>query len=359
VTAEPVTDADPTTPPQWNTAGDVADDLRDLVAAAFTATSATNPHDPERLSLSGLGGCTRRAAYSVAGTPASDVPPPEQARQANLGTWEHDGLLPQIAQLLPGALVEHPVELHAAGLRIPGRLDLWWPGLLLDLKTVGEHRLSGVRRAGAPYPEHVVQTRGYALALHQAGMDVRWVASLYMDRADGGEEPMVERFDAPAALSVISRAEEIVEAAAEPDEARRDGRGPGLGFTCDSCPWLRRCWGDDAQPGVVGAQRNLARTDPQVEAALAMYVEARDREAAAKRDKEFAAAIIDGKRWGTYGPYELRRGRPHDVLDHETVRSDYATRGEAVPMMETSPPLIVKVLKVLTDAANEAAGGAG
>jgi hypothetical protein len=292
----------------------------------------------------------------VAGTPASDVPPPEEARQANLGTLEHDGLLPQLAALLPGALVEHPVELHAAGLRIPGRLDLWAPGLLLDLKTVGEHRLSGVRRAGAAYPEHVVQTRGYALAQHQAGMPVRWVASLYLDRADGGEEPMVERFTPAAAVSVIERAEEIVAAAADPDEARRDGRGPGLSFACDGCPWLRRCWGEDARPGVVGAQRILARTDPEVEAALALYVEARERESAAKRDKEFAAAIVDGKRWGAYGPYQLGWGRPKEILDQETVRSDYATRGEQVPMMETSPPLIVKVLKVLTDAAGGEAG---
>lgn len=344
---EPATDT-----PQWNTAGEVAAAIRELTAQAFLAESADNPHDPHQLSLSALGGCTKRAAFQVAGTPPSDVPPADEGRQANLGSWQHEGLLPRIAAQIAGAVVEAAVQLHAAGLVIPGRLDLAWPGVLMDLKTVGEHRLHGVLRAGEPYHEHRIQVMGYALARHQAGYAVKWVVWLYLDRASGQEEVMVERFTPAAALAVIDRVRHIRQVAeAGPDQARREARGPGLSYTCNSCPWLRRCWGPDARPGEVGAQWRLARTDPAVEAALALYDDARERESAAKRDKEFAAAMLARSPRGVYGPFELGRGKPGRQMDQPTVRTDYATRGEQLPMIETSPPLLVKRRKVSTDAA--------
>lgn len=329
-------------------AAELADQIRQMAAAAFTMANAEGQadRDPTALSMSGLGGCTRAAAYAVAGTPASDVHPPEEARAAVLGTVAHEILLPHMAAQRPGAVVEHPVKLHAAGQVIPGTLDLAWPGVVLDLKTVGSWRLSDIRGAGA-YTAHRLQVLGYALAHHQAGNRVDQLVWLYLDRATGEVEPVVEPFTNGAALAVVDRVRHITEHARRPDDAPRMGaaggngrgstmRGPGLSVVCDSCSWLRRCWGDDAVPGEVGAQRILARTDAGVEAALALYDAGSAAASEGKADAEFAKAILEDTPDATYGPWSLRRGKPGQLLDQAQVRADYAERGKGPPMRPTA-----------------------
>jgi hypothetical protein len=332
--------------------------LADAAGAAFLAESADNPHDPTRLSMSGLGGCVRAAAYAVAGTPASDTPPPDEKRAAHLGTWQHNGLLPRMATALTNILgaqvvVEHPVELSVGGVTVPGRLDLALLGdvaLTLDLKTVGEWRLHGVRRAG-PYSEHRVQVLGYALAQHQAGHPVRWVAWLYMDRARGELEIIVEPFTNAAALAVVDQVHRIAWFANDnPDDAPREANGPGLSFACDGCPWLRRCWGDGAQSGVVGAQRTMARDDPGTQAAIALYDDARRRESEAKKDKEFARAILDGKPRGEYGPWELGWRPGGRRLNERQARELLTQHGEEVPVTQSAPSIVVQLVAAATGA---------
>lgn len=334
----------PAEPIDLSTPEAVAASTRRLVTRAFTLENdARQAHrDPTALTMSGLGGCTRACAYAIAGTPPSDVAPAEDARQAVLGVWIHEHLLPWLARLLgPDAVFEQPVELRAAGLVIPGTLDLANPIGVWDVKSVREWRLHGVRRAGT-YSEHRVQVLGYALARFQAGHPVKWVAYLYIDRSTGDVHVEVEAFTNRAALAVIDRVETIRFHAQAPDQAPRDGRGPGLSYACDRCPWLRRCWGDDAQPGHTGVQQILAATPEGIEEALRLYIEGAAAESAGKKDKEFAKLVLANVPSGAYGRWELGRGRPGEMLDQQRVRADYAARGEAPPMMPTAGRIIVK-----------------
>ena len=313
------------------------------VAAGFVAEDADRARGPHHLGLSALGGCTRAAAYALSRTPASDQPPPSEGRAANLGTWEHAGLLPRLAEQM-GGQVEVPLVLRAAGVELPGHADLLPPGGVLDLKTVGEYRLQTVRRVASPYHSHRVQVMGYALAALQQGHRVRWVIWLYMDRATGQVEVIVEEFVERRALEVIDRVSEVRRYAAAPDDAPREERGPGLSLVCDGCWFLRRCWGDDAEPERVGAQRSLVAgampsdvaPDPRAVWALSRYADAAAREGEARRDKEFYAAVLDGLPHGQYGPWKLRRGKSSTVLDQSKVREDYE-KGIFSPTLPVKP----------------------
>src|SRR5690349_5350454 len=109
----------------------VAGFMEEATAAAFVAENARRQEgrDPLKLSMSGLGGCTRANAYSIAQTPPSDEPPADEARAALLGTAHHDWFLPALARIITEKIgaaceVEERVLLRAAGLEIPGQLDL-------------------------------------------------------------------------------------------------------------------------------------------------------------------------------------------------------------------------------------------
>jgi len=321
----------------------VAARIRAAVRGAFLAKTAEHARPPGHLGLSGLGGCTRKAAYAIAGTPPSDQPPPDEARAANLGVIEHEGLLPLIAeQLGAGASYEQEVTLRAGGLSIVGHLDLMdllddvGAVAIVDLKTVGEHRLYKVRRDGVMYADHRTQLRGYGLAALQAGKRVRWLVAIYLDRASGDFEVIVEEFTNSAALAVIDRVEELKLHATDPDNAPRDEYGPGLSFTCDGCEWLRACWGPEATPGQVGAQVAVVGPNDdgrkaRVEAVLKMYGDAQGAESESKKVKEFAKAILERVPYGKYGAWKYGRDKDSAMADEEQIRKDYAARGEVVP----------------------------
>jgi hypothetical protein len=293
---------------------EVREQIGAALQGAFLDENAGRARRPGALSLSGLGGCGRAGAYALAGTDPSDDPEPDEARAATLGTYAHDGLLPRMAARIPGAVFETPVVLNAFGVRIPGTLDLAWAGVMLDLKTVGERRLHGVRRRVGPYRDHWLQVMGYALARHQAGHPVRWVAWLYLDRATGDHEIMVEEFTNRAALAVLDRVRRLQAWAAEPDKAPREGRGPGVSLACDGCAWLRRCWGPSAVARRKGTQTAVAHDVPAVERLLELLDDASRRRGEAGRDYEFAKLALAATPKGTYGQWSLRRDKRDSPL---------------------------------------------
>lgn len=327
-----------------------AEEERKRLAAAtgraFLAESAARQRPPHHFGLSSVGGCRKAGAYAISRTPPSDPDiPVREGRAANLGTWQHAGLLPRLAEQLPGAQTEVKVQLRLAGLVIPGSIDLDDPQTVLDLKTVGEYRLNGVVRTNAAYPNHRLQAGGYGLARLQEGRPPRYVAFHYLDRANGDECIVVEPFTNAYAQQVVDRVEELAELALAPDEAPRDERGPGLSFSCDECPWLRRCWGPDAEPGSTRALR--AHDDPAIEAALIDYDRARALESQAKRDKKLAEAQVEGVRYGQYGRASYGRGKEqHGDDPYAAVRKLKAlgldvpqgTKRGAIKIKITQPP---------------------
>lgn len=345
-------------PPDFLTDPDeVGEFLTDVVDETFqTENTRRQEHrDPTALTMSGLGGCTRRNAYALAGVPASDVHPPEQARQALLGVGVHDWFLPAMARVIArrlgiGVDVEKQVVLHAAGVQITGQLDVAFLHLVGDLKTAREYRLDGVRRrnhAGAgAYSEHHVQVGGYGLAERQAGRDVEWIAFLYMDRSTGDVLPLVEPFTNAYALAVIDRVETIYRfALAGPDTAPREARGPGVSLACDRCSWLRRCWGPDAKPGEPGPQTQLADSPAGLLEILALAFAASGVTSGAKADRDFAKLVLSRTNDGQYGPYALRRSNDTDEVDSAAMQQILTELGIEIPRKARAGSMYVKLAK--------------
>jgi len=313
---------------------EVAGLVKTAVERAFVDESTTRQRDPHHLGISALSGCTRFAAYAIAGTPASDQPDAGEGRAANLGTWEHNGLLPRIADQFDYGTTEVDVVLHAAGLTIPGHIDLDVPFMVLDLKTVGEWRLQAVRQSGAFY-DHVMQVAAYAVAKLQASQPLRWLVILYLDRANGDEQAFVIPFTNEHVMMVIDRVAEIRRwANDDPDTApRRDASGaamsgPGYSYKCNECPWLRRCWGPDAQPG---ERYRHEHDDAEVEALLLEYIEVNAVEGPAKRRKAEIAEMLETAKYGTYGVARYHRAPDTIVDDPYAALNILKTLGYDVP----------------------------
>lgn len=298
-----------------------AEDVRQRYLAAVadahraeTTSRARAPH----LSVSRLGGCTRAAAYALAGTPPSDDPEQPEGRAANHGSWLHLGYLPRLAELVGG---KHEVEVvvTAAGVTIFGRADLAavdtdLGGELVDVKTVAG--LDTVRRYGG-FADHWVQLFAYLLGeVQRTGHRIRWGVLVYIDRSTGEAEVFVREATDRALLAIVDRIAEIRGHADDPDRAPRTTgslpgdrrwrmRGPGSSYGCDECPWLSRCW-PGAQPGVRGAQAAIARTDAAIEAAITAYAWHSTVGSDYAREQEFWRSVLDGAPEGIYGPWRLQ-----------------------------------------------------
>lgn len=319
--------------PDWDTAtcDDVTTWTERLISAAFLAATAAGQaaRNHAVLSMSALGGCTKAAAFKVAGRPMTNPPVPEEAREALLGTWLHEVLLPLLAKLIPGSVIEDGVVLRAGGLEVPGRLDLANPYVVWDLKTVKEWRLAGVRKLDAAYVAHWLQVMGYAYARWQAGHPVRFVVWIYFDRSTGQVHIETEAFVPPVdgqplppqIAAVIRRAEEIAFWSRDPDHAPRelarvDGRteepyllrgpGPKGSVQCDRCEFLTACWGKTARRGEHGAQRILTATPEGIVAALSMYARGAGLTSEGTGLKDFAKLALDGVPHGVYDGWLYR-----------------------------------------------------
>jgi hypothetical protein len=316
--------------------------LADATRRAFIAVSRARQRHPHHFGLSSLGGCRRAGAYALSRTEPSDPDlPVREGRAANLGTWEHEGLLPALAAELPGARTEVPVTLRLAGLAIPGSIDLDDPHTVVDLKTVGEHRLAGVLRNGSPYYQHRLQAGGYGLARLQEGRPPRYVGWHYLDRANGEECIVVEPFTNRFAEEVVERVEELADWAQTPDEAPRDEVGPGLSFACDECPWLRRCMGPTAEPGNTRAVQ--VHTDAEIEAARVEYDAARAAESAAKTAKKIALAKVEGNPTGQYGRASYKYGKAVTADDPYAAARKLRALGLEVPQAHKRGAVQIKL----------------
>ncbi|MFR9675875.1 hypothetical protein [Streptomyces sp. TR02-1] len=354
---------DRTTPPGGGrrgleTAEEVAGAVHGLVRDAFTAYTRYHQKKQEQegklfgLRMSSLGGCVRECAYRLSGTEPSDseLALDGENRAANVGTWIHEGLLPWMAAVAGNAGYEVKVSLRAGKDTVPGSLDLfvYIDGVLIDLKT------------GMEYDAHRMQVGGYALACQQDPdrETPRWVVWLQLDRTDRQvrEKVVVEEWTEDYALEVLEHVWDIQRHAKAPDEAprwdafERPMRGPGLSYVCDGCPWLRRCWGEKAEPGQPGAQAVLAKDDPAVAGMLHRFSVHRSGESEDRGLKEFFrhAATGGGRKPGTYtgpdGTYEFWFGKQGSTPDLDQIRSHYRRWGIPVPMKPTAGKLHVKAI---------------
>jgi hypothetical protein len=310
------------------------------VPKAFIAETRANKvgRDPTRISLSSWFGCTRFAAYSVAEVDPTDDPLafPDEARAAHLGTGTHTWFLPRLAEQFRGAQVELPVQLNALGILMSGYVDMAVPGAVVDLKTTGQWQLASVRRTGGPKGANRGQVLSYAVALMQLGIEVRYVIWLYMDRASGESTVIVEKFTNGMVQQVMDRAEEILMYAEDPDDAPREEDGPGFSFVCDRCPFLRRCWGPDARPGMrtSRAKAHIRYDDPEVVKKIEHLLQLKEARTELDRDIEIATAELGRALPGIYGPYRLGWTGGQERVDMRQMKLDFE-RGVAPG---TKPP---------------------
>lgn len=332
----------PATPLTADALKELLGDAVDAAFRAYTAMVQNQREDLYALTMSGLGGCTRQAAYRLARTPPSEELIFTEMREANLGTMIHLGLLPHMAHQL-GGREEIPVEMTMHGLVIKGRSDLYIEPLatVSDLKTVGTYKF--VALADTVNRTHRLQVAGYGLGVAQSGRPVQFVSWIYLDRATGQHRIVIEEFSDELIQAVDDRCAELEAFAAQPDAAPRDERGPGLSVICDSCPWLRECWGDDARAGVVGAQRILIHDHAGVTRSLELYDEARAREKTASDDKEFARAMFSSFDPGIYGDWEFSFSSGQGTtVDKDAAIQMLTEAGIDVPRKPTARRLIVK-----------------
>jgi len=144
---------------------------------------------------------------------------------------------------------------------------------------------------------------------------------------------------------VREKVAELVNYAASPDDAPRDGPGPGdriANMMCNGCPWLRTCWGDTAEPGVVGAQSTKVEDYGGMEEVLISYLRARDDESAAKERKEFYRELIVGNPMGTYGRVRWLLSKSSETVDKSACVKIIEASGQPLPTKATDRRLIVK-----------------
>lgn len=320
---------------------------------AFVAYSAAKQRHPHDVGISSVGGCRRALALALAKVPPSDDHGPGEDRAANLGTMQHAGYLPVLADQLAGARIEVSVTLRAAGLTLPGHIDLADPTTVVDLKTVGEHRLHGARYRGAAYFHHRLQVGGYALGRLQAdpANAPRYVAWLYLDRANGDMYLIVEQFTNQLALQVIDRLTEIAcYVNTDPMLAPPDERGPGLSIVCDQCPFLTACWGPTAVPGRTGAQAirpvngDWTPRMAEIQDALLDYLDAHEVETKGKNRKADAVAKLEGVPTGVYGAAKYGFTKPQtDKIDQAAAVAKLRRLGLEVPTKHQRGSIAIKL----------------
>lgn len=316
--------------------------------AAANTRSQQARRDLFGLSMSYLGACQREAAYRIAQEDPDpqyvEVMDEDEARAAMVGTWIHEGLLPELAALLAGGQAEIRVELVVPlgqaddqGItplvKVQGSGDVYTAaagGGVIDLKTVGAYKLGDIDVFGAK-EKHRKQVRGYAAGMVQMGYPVAWTAWLYLDRGDGTVKAVVEPFGQEEYVGVLRRVQHLVALAEDPDYAPRDERGPGLSWVCDSCPFLRRCWGPEAVPG---EKRAIAvHTDPDIAFAGEQVVELRAKLTALDKQIDFYKAQVGRPPVGQYGGIKVTYGKDGEKPDTPRMIALLEELGYEIPMV--------------------------
>lgn len=296
------------------------------------------------LSMSGLGGCPRQAAYRLAETEPSDpaLAVDQEARQAMIGTWIHAGLLPAFGEVLHHAEIEMPLELRVPlfddrgewlrELIITGTTDCYsqvMGGGILDLKTLNAYKLGDIDHDGVK-EAHRKQVRGYATAARQIGLPVAWVAWLYLDRATGEALVAVEAFDEDAEAETEDLVRWLWSWAQAPDYAPRGERGPGLSWVCDGCAWLKRCWGPEAEPSDKSALQVHDAED--IALAAQKYKELAAEIRALEKEQEVYGAMVGRPKPGTYGDVKITYQRDGEEQDKRATTEALVLLGGEIPM---------------------------
>lgn len=256
------------------------------------------------IGMSTLGWCRQKALLMLKGVQPSDA---KSARAAMLGTALHAMVGEAISTCYPEWIVEgggQRVTLTLpSGATVSGTPDVIDPrrNAVYDVKTVDGY--SYVKRYGADEQKRF-QRAGYAIAAAQAGIltfdEPLLVANVYLDRSGREKTVYVDEVEEVDVPSYLARMDEwigdVIYARLHDEDASRDIEAP---VCAQICEFFTVCRGalPDSDPEVI--------TDPEALNAVNLYVEAREAEKAARRAKDEAKALLDG-RSGLAGEYQVR-----------------------------------------------------
>lgn len=212
-------------------------------------------------------------------------------------------------------------------------------GGIVTHNTVGSNSAKYYQTHGAS-KKHLWQTHGYAQALINAGHPIKHVALVYIDRSNGQVvHTHYQPFD-PGIVADIENWWLEVNSATDPMDLPRDEKGPGISNVCSWCPWMNACWGPDAKPGEVGAQKVVVHEASDktaaVEATLVDYLAASAAEKDALEAKKFARSVLTGAESGKYGSHILIWGKDStfEVVDGKAAEAALTAAGLPVPKIE-------------------------
>ncbi|SNS57575.1 PD-(D/E)XK nuclease family protein [Rhodococcoides kyotonense] len=313
----------------------LAGELEDAVNGIWDLADADHERSTQaEIGVSEIGQCERRAGYRMTATPKTD--PVAPSRPALLGTWIHEKALPLIADLFGG-----DVEVTVSVDGVLGHSDLIRPvsgavEVIVDLKTCTQAKLSKVRAYGPPRG-HKWQTNLYAEARRQAGATVAMIGLVYLDRALGDTEVWCARPD-PEVTAQARQWIRDVRNADDPDLLPRGGRGPGHDWICNDCAWRTRCFPEGVATIITEGGDDAVRDAAQ------LHYDAGQREAAAKKDKKFASALLAGVT-GVHGAYQVSQRPTGRRLDQKQAKTLLAGAGLEIPMGEASSYPVVNLVE--------------
>jgi len=287
------------------------------------------------LGVSDLGGCRRRAGYTVHGYPPEK---PSGSVQAVIGTAVHDAVDRALLRMRDEGLIPADSvineEVQFGG--VLGHPDLYVRPVLRDVKTVGYDMQVANYRLNGPPRRHLWQVQVYAAALIVRGLDVEQVQLDYLVRDSGNTWMWSGPFDYAAVTEAMQWLEQVRETPLEwlardfaPDSAQ-----------CRNCPFSGTCWEGHV---IDRDERSVLLVEDQDAAGWAKRLAAaREAKKQAEAEEALAKGALDALRPNTSGrgevqlenfPYVLRwTVSSRRSLDTEQVREDYARAGARPPL---------------------------
>lgn len=304
------------------------------------------------IGASEVGGCRRRAAYRLSGTPVSN--PNADKSKAIQGTMLHKPVLNAL-KVAHGGIVE--LKLQRPGV-ISGsadwlRFDPLGLPILSDLKTFGAYVFEARSRAADLEVAHDYQLHIYADMLRHGQIapketrlpvepvDVVDIEVLMLCRDDGRTHTRRVPFKqstADAAWKWLADVKAQVERDGGPQFVGRDHSGPDNSAICRGCPFATACWGWNPD---TDTREPLQLDDVELGRWAVDYKAAALDEAAAKRQKDIAKAHLLGQPAQKFpNGYELKwsGGMPkwEEAPDMDAIRKLYERAGIELPTVKVN-----------------------
>jgi hypothetical protein len=287
------------------------------------------------LGMSDLGGCRRKAGYTIHGYPHEQ---PSGSVQAVIGTAVHDAVTSALRKMRAEGLIPSDSvideEVRFGG--ITGHPDLYVRPMLRDVKTIGYDIQVANMRVKGPSKQNLWQVMTYGAALIVRGLPVEEVQLDYLVR-DSGKTWL---WSGPFNYMLVSEAMVWLDLIRQTplDWLARDYAPDSA--QCKNCPFFSRCW-EGHVPG--RDERSVLLSEDQDGAYWAKrLMEARELKKKAEAEEALCKGALDALRPNTEGRGEVRvQGFPYNLrwtvtrrrsLDTDQVRQDYEAAGSSPPL---------------------------